>query len=585
MRKQQLIYFIFFSLFLNLLSAQDFDESFLESLPSGVKEDLLNQTSSKKAEESIQYRRPSTYIIKPDTDNVTDRFGSNIFSMMQTTLMPINEPNFDGSYILDFGDVLELQLVGEESSIQKIPIKRDGSVNIDEIGKIYVSGLSLETASDLIKSKVNNSYIGVDAFITLINIRDIQVFVSGNVYNPGLYTLNGNSNIFHALSVSGGPSSEGSFRSIKLLRDNETIEKVDLYDTFIMGKSSFNKTRLRSGDLIFVDPIFNLVNISGGIKRPGTYELKSSETIASLIFYANGLSNKADLSQINLFRLENGTVKIKEIKEIRELSSLKSEDNDKLVIRTFPYRTINIQGAIKNPGSYILNEGDGILELINQAGGYNETAYPFGGVLQNLRTQEINAMANEELYSNFLISLSNNLMSAQASSQSDTSNFALLMDELKNMKPSGRVSAEFNLSILENDPAKDINLQNGDSVIIPEFLDHVYIYGEVASEGTVRFSEGKDPFYYVNKKGGYTTNADPQSIFILHPNGETVSLSSSRKNFFIGSRSSINIYPGSVIFIPRSTTTPAFRAQAAQAYATILGNIGVSLASISVLKD
>ena len=151
--------------------------------------------------------------------------------------MPINEPNLDSTYILDFGDTLEIQLIGQKNSIDNLSIKRDGSINIPEIGKIFVSGLSLDEVNGLIKSKISSAYIGVEAFISLINIRDIQIIVTGNAYNPGIYTLNGNSNILNALSMAGGVSENGSYRKIDLIRNNEIIRSFDLYDIFMYGKS------------------------------------------------------------------------------------------------------------------------------------------------------------------------------------------------------------------------------------------------------------------------------------------------------------------------------------------------------------
>ena len=84
----------------------------------------------------------------------------------------------------------------------------------------------MEEASEIIKSKVNTAFIGVNAYISLVNVRDIQIIVAGNVFNPGPYTLNGNSNLFHALSMSGGPSEIGSFRSIDLIRNGQVIESM-----------------------------------------------------------------------------------------------------------------------------------------------------------------------------------------------------------------------------------------------------------------------------------------------------------------------------------------------------------------------
>ena len=569
----------------SVLQAQEFDSAFLASLPESVKQDLLNQVGEKEEFEDEQYRRPSTFVQKPidgDGNLTSRRFGINFFDMMQTTLMPLNEPNFDSSYVLDFGDVLEIQTLGQRGGINKIAVKRDGSVSIPEIGKIFVAGLKLEDATNKIQKKISETFIGVESFVTLVNVRDIQVIVAGNVFNPGPYTLNGNSNVFHALTVSGGPSDGGSFREIELVRDNKVIEVIDLYDTFIFGKASFNK-RLRSGDIVFVKPVQNLVSIIGGVKRPYVYELKDSDSLNSVITYANGLSADADVSDINLYRLVDGKVTSLDIESIEELNSFSPVDNDRLVIRRFSFRSVEIIGAVNNPGTYIVNEGEGILDLIPRAGGYSQNAYPFGGVLENLNTEEINRMAAAELYKSFLDNLSD-LSGKAASGQSveGAASTGLIMEELKNSPVSGRVSAEFDLSVLAEDPTKDVVLQDGDKITIPELVKQVYIFGEVSSEGTVRYESGQPVNYYIEKKGGFTSFADERNVFVLNPNGETFKVS---KNVFMRQGRDIEIYPGSVIFVPRGINDGFLITETAQAYAAILGNIGVSLASISVLKD
>ena len=566
---------------LSLTQSEEYDESFLESLPEEVREDLLERKKSREDSEEPQYRRPSSFINKPEDIEDSDRFGIKIFSMMQTTLMPLNEPNFDGSYTLDYGDVLEVQLVGQRSSVENLPVKRDGSISLPEIGKIFVSGLPLEEASEIIKSKVNTAFIGVNAYISLVNVRDIQIIVAGNVFNPGPYTLNGNSNLFHALSMSGGPSEIGSFRSIDLIRNGQVIESMDLYETFIYGTSSFG-SRLRSGDVVFVRPVSNLVRISGGVRRSGTYELKPTENLDVALQFANGITNKADLSQIKLFRLSGASVAQITIENIAELSEMNSNDNDKIIIREFPFREVEITGAVENPGKYIVNQGDGILEIVEQAGGYTETAYPFGGVLENLNTEKINEMAISELYTAFLNSISANYSGTQDGTLSGVID---IMKELKETPVSGRVSAEFDLDKLRANSDLDIKLQDGDKITIPEMLDHVYIYGEVSSQGTVKFQQDKGYQHYIDLKGGFAQNADDKAVFILQPNGETIRVNNARNLFMTQGKNQIDIYPGSVIFVPRKAGNALVATQTAQAYAAILGNIGVSLASLSVLKD
>jgi protein involved in polysaccharide export with SLBB domain len=584
MRVVILFAFLAFSTSLSI-QGQEFDSSFLESLPETVRQDLLDQVTDKRELEDEQYRRPSTFVQKPVDDSgelLSNRFGVNIFDMMQTTLMPLNEPNFDSSYVLDFGDVLEVQTLGQRGFVTQVEIKRDGSVSIPQIGKLYVAGLSLEDATKKIQQKIGETSIGVESFVTLVNVRDIQVIVAGNVFNPGPYILNGNSNVFHALTISGGPSDMGSFREIELVRDNKVIEVIDLYDTFIFGKSSFNK-RLRSGDIVFVKPVQNIVSVIGGVKRPFVYELKETESLDTVISFANGLSADADISDINLYRLIDGKVEDIDVEGIEALKAFSPVDNDRLVIRRFSFRSVEILGAVNNPGSYIVNEGEGLLDLIPRAGGYSRNAYPFGGVLENLNTEKINQMAADELYKSFLDNLSN--LSGKASSGSAVEGAAstrLIMEELKNSPVSGRVSAEFDLSVLEVDPSKDVVLQDGDKIMIPEFVNQVYIFGEVSSEGTVRFESDQPVSFYIEKKGGFSSFADERNVFVLNPNGETFKVS---KNVFMRQGRDIDIYPGSVIFVPRGLNDGFLITETAQAYASILGNIGVSLASISVLKD
>ena len=607
MNYKKLYLIAFLLLPLASIQAQDFDEEFLTSLPEDVKEDLLKRNSDKEKLEEDRYRRPSSYVEKENIrkqvedlkkqlklleDKLSEdqeksdfdkRFGSKIFSLMQTTLMPFNDPNFDASYILDYGDVLELQLLGQKSTSVELPVKRDGSINIPDVGKLNVAGLSLENATNTIVQKVTSSSSSIiNAFVTLVSVRDIQVIISGNVFSPGPYTLNGNSTLFHALTVSGGPSDTGSFRKIELVRNNKVIETADIYETFIYGKSSFS-TRLRSGDLIFVKPVSNLITISGAVKRPGIYELTEDENLYSALSYANGLNNKANLSEVSLVRIKDGEVKNFKINNLSEFKTLLSNDNDRIVIGSYSYRSVEIKGAVKNPGTYILNEGAGIYDLVTIAGGYTETAYPFGGILENVQTKEINEMAGEKLYESFLDELSR-LSSNPAAASTDMTFLVEIINEIKKTKASGRVSAEFDLDKLKNDSSLDVFLQDGDVITIPEFLNHIYVFGEINTEGTIRFKEGAKVDYYIENKGGFNPYANKKNVYILHPNGET-SLVSTKRNIFMSAKAKdIELYPGSVIFIPRDTIKVPFSV-AAQAYASILGNIGVSLASVSVLKD
>ena len=566
-------------LFLSLLSvnsfSQELDSAFLKSLPDDIASDLINRSANRDALEETQYRRPSSYIEKPDP--TSNRFGAKIFSMMQSSLMPLNEPNFDSSYILDFGDELRLQLIGQKSRIDRILINRDGSINIEDIGKLYIAGLSLKDATNLIQAKIKQSFIGVESYVTLTNVRDIQIIMAGNVYNPGSYTLNGNSNIFHALSVSGGPSEFGSFRSIDLVRDNKKIETVDLYETFIYGKPSFN-TRLRSGDIVFISPTKKTVGTFGAFIRPGSYELKEDENLFQVIEFSNGIDAYADLNNITLQRILDGRIELLSISNISQFKDINAKSGDEIYVRKHPFRSVEVKGAVRNPGTYLMNEGDKIEDVLLKAGGYTETAYPFGAIFQSEEVKEINRVALQKLYEDSLDNILQLIKSTGA--EADFNPLIGLLAQIRDAQPSGRVIIDL-VSAMESET---VFLKNNDTILIPEKTNQVYIYGSISSNGSARFKEGEAANYYIEKMGGLDNNSDMNRVYVLYPNGETVKLSAN-KNIFTRQLNEIKIYPGSVIYVPEKIDGGYASRLTATAYATILGNIGVTLASLSVLKN
>ena len=118
-------------IFANYNFSQDFDEAFLESLPEEVADEIKEKAEKKSEDEKPTYRKPSSYIDKPELKeekSSSQRYGAYIFSMMQSSFMPINEPNFDSSYILDYGDELQIQLIGQKSYIKTIDIKSGNMV-------------------------------------------------------------------------------------------------------------------------------------------------------------------------------------------------------------------------------------------------------------------------------------------------------------------------------------------------------------------------------------------------------------------------------------------------------------------------
>ena len=588
--------------------AQELDEEFLESLPDDVRKDI-QERNQQKVDGTAETYRPYVYsskLAKAETFlKLKDRlesdllelerrissddpidisqdlklYGSDFFNTFQTSFMPINEPNPDSGYMLDVGDVLEIQLVGSNEYIEELLINSDGSISMPDIGRVVIAGLSLNDASQFIKSKVKSTFIGTEAFISLTEIRDVNILVTGNAENPGIYTLTGNSNILHALSSAGGISEFGSLREINLIRDNIIIETLDVYDLLIEGQYNLKK-RLRSGDVVFVEARKSIVTIDGAVNRPAKYEALDDQKLISIIKYANGITRNADRENISLERLLEGSLKTIPVPNDSYFEAVNVEDGDLIYIREYPYRQAKISGAVLKPGSYTMAAGDTINDLIKKAGGYTENAYQFGAVYLNKDAKTVNELSKEILYQEFLDNIIA-LSQQNIGGSTDLTPIVKLTEEIKNTEPNGRVVID-----LLNDSTIDLyGVKEGDELFVPETNNVVYVYGEISSEGAVMFSENKGVEYFVDKSGGFKKFADRESIYILHPNGESQLYRSKRNIFENRPKSEMQIYPGSIIFVPRALDDSAPRRLAAQAYVSILGNLGIALASLSAIND
>jgi protein involved in polysaccharide export with SLBB domain len=590
------------------LSSQDIDENFINSLPKEMQDDILNNIEQKGGVEDPIYRsiQSQTKLEKKnledlkkrlqedleylesklaeDEDSIDKRddlilFGSDFFRTYQSTYMPINEPNLSPNYILDFGDIIEIQLVGQDNSTENYALKRDGSISLPDIGKIKLAGLSISDAGSIIQTKISSAFMGTKAFITLTNVRDINVMVSGNAFNPGIYTLSGNSNMLHALGVAGGINEYGSYREIDLIRNQKVVETLDMYDVLITGFYN-SKVTLRPGDIIFVRPVKKIVSVDGAIKMPAKYELNTDQNLSDAIEYANGLTVDADLENIFLDRVLNGKVESLPIRNIKQFNTISSNDGDKIFIRKHSFRSVNIFGAVLKPGRYLMAEGESINDLINKSGGYTENAYPLGAIYENKNALLINKMAKDILYEDFI----DNIITV--SQKNPTGNYDLssvidLTQNLKNTSPNGRVV----IDLLDDTITESLVIRDGDRLTIPEKPGHIYIYGEVSYEGALKYEETKKIDYYLNKSGGLKENADMEAIYVLHPNGDTQRYTLKKSLFQNNPDKEFELFPGSVIFIPRAIDNSATTRLAAQAYVSILGNIGIALASLSSINN
>lgn len=284
------------------------------------------------------------------------RFGYDLFAGSPTTFAPVSDVPVPYEYMIGPGDNINVQLYGKENKNYQLIVGRDGAVQFPDLGPISLVGLSFSEAKALLQDKIAKSIIGINSSITMGELRSIRIFVAGDAYQPGSYTVSSLSTITQALFVSGGINEIGSLRNIQLKRSGETVSSLDLYDLLMRGDSS-GDMRLQSGDVVFIPTAGASVSVMGEVRRPAIYELKHNETMADLLSMASGLNPGAYPKSSVVERYSDKAVKTVVNVDLTEDSGLSTlvRNGDLLNVKSASTRVenaITVAGAVIRPGKY-----------------------------------------------------------------------------------------------------------------------------------------------------------------------------------------------------------------------------------------
>lgn len=599
-----------FAVFLLLpitINSQMFDESFLRSLPSNVQKDFIDQKDDdpkenkysnpdtrlknlekelKSAESSLAKIRSQLDQESPDAIKAFKRFGDDFFDTYQSTFLPINEPNMGSNYILDVGDHLAIQLVGQQYSrdddfVRKV--ERDGSIIVPDVGKISIAGLSIGDAFNKIKNRISSSLIGVEAYISLSELRDINVLIVGNVQNPGLYTLSGGSNPLALINAAGGINPNGSFRSIEHKRNGKIISNIDLYNIFLNGDLS-QLIQLRSGDSIVIGQPDRTVRISGGVSNPAIFELLPTDTLDKLLSFSGIMVNSNVSDTLIVQRRDNGEYKYFEI-DFSSSSNFNLMHGDSIEIPYVepefrPVNIVTISGEVNIPGKYSVPDNTSLKDLIKLAGGYTEAAYPIGGVYIRQSVKSYESRLKERGYNelvSFIVAGQGQLTRASINGDS----LKTFLSLLKEYEPSGRLITEFELNEIEENPIKNRILQNNDTIHIPSFMNEVYIFGEVMNPSAYTYDPDASINDYLKLSGGFSRSADDNRVILIYPDGVAENIEFGLFNSLFNNK---QILPGTLIYVPQYIGK-VDGISLASAVAPILSSFALSIASLNSINN
>ncbi|MCS4177398.1 protein involved in polysaccharide export with SLBB domain [Salinibacter ruber] len=427
-------------------------------------------------------------------------FGYDTFETIPEAFTPQSTGPVDGSYVVGPQDELRLTVWGGAEFTYDLQVDRGGRVTVPNVGQFTVSGKSLDELRREMKQWLSQSYSGLTSDpptvymdLTLTRVRPTQVFVLGEVPQPGGYTVSSFATVFNALYSVGGPLKRGSLRNISVIRDGEVVETVDLYDYLLEGYSP-DPVQLQSNDYIFVPPRGETVAITGPVKRPAYYEMKEGETVADLIDYAGGLQPNAYTKRFQIERIVPP-----------------SEREDPSVAREV--LDASLQAARADTAQVPLADGDrvkvlSLAEAQDQAVKARVDAAEVTGAVFQPGQYEIGGPVRTV---KDLIEQADGLTGDAYRQQADLVRIGDTLSE---------TSRSLDLQAVMNDqPQANVVLQPGDSLHVSSIQEmrgnrQVRITGNVRDPGSYRFRKGMTIRSLLQKAGGLTDDEYLKDVFL-----------------------------------------------------------------------
>jgi protein involved in polysaccharide export with SLBB domain len=314
-------------------------------------------------------------------------YGSSLFNTSNLTFEPNLRLPTPENYVLGPDDELIINVFGEAENNYRVVISPEGTIYLHNIGLVHISGLTIAQAKKLITNKLTLIYTTISydktfVSVTLGNIRSIKIFVVGEAFRPGTYTLPSVSSVFNTLNACGGPNRNGSFRNVKVIRNDKTIAIVDIYDFLLTGEMK-NNMQLQDQDVIKIEPYRKRIELKGEFKNTGYFEAKGGESFQDMINYAGGFTTNAYKDKVAIYRNTEKEKKVDDV-ALDNFGSFTVEDGDVFEVNSLLDRfenRVQIRGAVFRPGTYALIKDMTLRHLLEKADGLREDAFLHRGTI------------------------------------------------------------------------------------------------------------------------------------------------------------------------------------------------------------
>jgi protein involved in polysaccharide export with SLBB domain len=288
------------------------------------------------------------------------------------------------------------------------------------------------------------------------------------------------------------------------------------------------------------------VVVNGEVLRPGEYPMAHNMTAAELVRLAGGFKRSAflDMADVSSYMVQNGSSILSEHKTIRIADALNGDaaadvtlkPGDVVTIRQLSGwadvgASVTLGGEVVHPGTYGIGIGETLSYLLERAGGFRETAFPQGTVLERQQVKELAEKSQQELIDhietqglNMSFNATSNAQDTQAQMQAMLAQQKQALDALRSHPPSGRLVINIRSDIAKwKNTITDVELRDGDQIIVPKRPNFVIINGQVYNPSAITFVPGRTVEWYLRAAGGFTETANKHGLFVIHADGSVAS--------------------------------------------------------------
>ncbi|HAW19282.1 MAG TPA: polysialic acid transporter [Flavobacteriales bacterium] len=440
-------------------------------------------------------------------------FGASLFETPQVDATPYN--TFNQDYRIQVGDLIRVQIWGALAFQEVLPVDAQGNIFLPEIGPLQVLGLPNSGLTKKIDQAVAQVYTkNIRLYANLETSQEVRVYVAGYVKNPGLYGGPTSENLINYLKLAGGiDPARGSFIKIEVKRGQDSLHTINLYDFLTQGEVPL--IQFADGDVIFVSPIENTIEVSGLTKNTFQFEFSAATLPGTELLGLARPDPIATTAVVKRSLADKATVFHLDMNEIEDFEFLAGDHIIFSADRKKTTLLVKIEGEHDGDGNVVMPYGSTVGDLFEEL---NFSEYSNTDAVQLFR-QSVKQRQKEAILAS-LQRLVNNVLSTRSSTTdearlraADAELLLQFVDRARNVEPLGQV-------VLSGEKWRDIRLEEDDRIVIPGNSKLVMVQGEVTFPNTQVFRKDGKLMKYIDNAGGFTENAEKDKIVILRANGQ-----------------------------------------------------------------